>query len=161
MIPNPSVTGGCEFFGTPGGVCRLVAGGFSPQNNCSGGLDLDNRRVGNQTILYVARDSVGNVRVARRVVIVTDANPPSLTLTPAGGNGLVANPAGSANVLATFSAAPFQYVDPGATSFDIVDGNVSFREVLLRQSGTGVTQLIELNDTTMAVAGVCNSRNNA
>jgi len=159
LLPDPTSTSGCRFFGTPGAICRFVDGGALPSNNCTGGLSFDSRRVGLQRMFYVARDGTGNINAVIRDIIVSDRDSPSLNLVALNvTDGLISNPSGTANVLANFSSDPFKYVDAGATSHDAVDGTLSFREITNRIR-PGESQRIQLTDLTMAFESVRNQFN--
>ena len=95
QFPNGS------FVGNPGSICR-----FATIN----GLALNTLVVGNQTMYYVAKDLSGNLGFVQRTITVIDTTPPIITIF---GPSVV------------YQEAATLYIDQGAQSIDIVDGNMT------------------------------------
>ncbi|NOU49815.1 DUF5011 domain-containing protein [Pseudoalteromonas sp. JBTF-M23] len=72
--------------------------------------DVNVSKVGEYSVEYTAQDKAGNIATASRQVIVQDVLPPSITI-------LGANP--------VIVEGGSEYVDEGATAFDLADGAVS------------------------------------
>jgi hypothetical protein len=107
ILDPPCAVNGTRVVGFSGRVCRinLNASSVSASNTIARG---------NVTITYVASDSSGNQQITRRTLMLSDTIPPTL----------VANNCSTSPCTLSLPANT-RYVDRGATSVDIVDGNIT------------------------------------
>jgi hypothetical protein len=87
----------CLVEGSPGNVCKLVAGGTTGDGGCGGARDFKLDKVGKQEVLYYAQDSSGNLGFIRRTVEIRDGSPPIIKLNADQRQGLGDNVLDPAN----------------------------------------------------------------
>ena len=104
--PCPILPNG-TFVGVTGAICRFA--------NVAGFM-FNTTLLGNQTIYYIAQDSSNNIQYVTRTITVIDTLPPIITVnTP----------------LSVTQEAARPYVDKGAISIDLVNGNLTKQETVL------------------------------